>query len=75
MKAQTIDIHGKNQVETEDLFMGYLNESRLKNEMKEVTFITGVGVLQKKLKNMATEQGLEWHIPMSNPGCIVIYFE
>lgn len=75
MRVQTFDIHGKNQQETEELFMNLLNECRLKKEELEVTFITGVGVLQKRLQKLAIGLDLEWHIPMANAGCIVIYFE
>lgn len=75
MKQLNLDLHGKTQAETEEVFMKQLDEARLKKAMIEVTFITGIGVLQRKLKALAEEQGLEWHVVMANPGCIVIYFE
>jgi DNA-nicking Smr family endonuclease len=75
MKPQTLDLHGKNQEETENIFIDFLNQARLKKRTIEVLFITGVGVLQRKLQKMAQENDLEFIIPLSNPGQITIYFE
>lgn len=75
MKPQTLDLHGKNQEETQSIFLEFLNEARLKKRTIEVTFITGVGVLQRKLQKMSQENDLEFVIPLSNVGQIIIYFE
>jgi hypothetical protein len=72
---RTHDLHGKRVAEAEDFFHQILGEVRMKRSTEEVTFITGTGVIQEKIKELATQQGLNVYVPMSNRGVIVVEFE
>ena len=72
---QQIDMHKKRLKEAEEIFHECLNEARLKQEAREICFITGTGPIQEMLKRLAKEQQLNAYVPMANPGCIVIEFE
>ena len=70
-----IDLHGFTVREAEEIFHSKLNESRLQKRLIEVNFITGIGDIQARLKELAHEQDLYFYVPMHNRGCIVIEFE
>ena len=70
-----IDLHGMTIKEAEEVFHQQLNECRMENRLIEVNFITGIGDIQARFKEMAAEQGLHFYVPMHNRGCIVIEFE
>ena len=72
---RTFDMHGKRVLAAEKLFHDQLNESRLKNRLIEVMFITGSGVIQKRLIALAEESELHHYVQLSNRGCLVIEFE
>lgn len=61
--------------EAEDLFYALLNETRLKGQELEVTFITGVGLIQNRLKELAVENALNHYVPMNNRGCLIVEIE
>ena len=73
--VKSFDLHGMRVAEAEALFYKLLNEIRLKGDSEEVTFITGVGVIQDRLKVLAKENDLSHYIQMANRGVIVIEFE
>lgn len=70
-----IDMHGRQVKEAEEVFYQHLNEARLKNELIEVTFVTGTGAIQVALKKLCAAQDLYHYVPLANRGCIVIEFE
>ena len=59
----------------EELFYSLLNETRLKQGELEVTFVTGVGLIQGRLKELAAEHSLNHYVPMHNRGCLVVEIE
>ena len=70
-----IDTHGLSLKAAEELFYSTLNEVRLKKTELEVTFITGVGRIQSRFKELSQEHDLNHYVPMNNRGCIVVEFE
>lgn len=70
-----IDVHGKNVQETEAIFYDLLNQSRIEKKLVEINFITGTGILQKRLQALATENDLYFYSPLHNRGCVIIEFE
>jgi len=69
------DLHGMRWDEAETLFHKLLGEIRSERKMESVLFITGVGVLQGKLRELAHSLGLETEVPTNNTGRIIIHFE
>jgi hypothetical protein len=72
---RTHDLHGKRLTEAEEFFHQILGEIRMKRASEEVAFITGSGVIQGRIKDLATQEGLTAYVPMNNRGIIVVEFE
>jgi len=70
-----IDLHGYLLVDAERVFFDFLNEARLKNKAKEVTFITGTGKIQELLMRLGKENEVHSYIPLANRGCLIMEFE
>ena len=68
------DLHGYKLAEAEEFFFQLLNRVRMAKEEQEIAFITGIGVIQKRLQELAKEHELYFYIPMANAGVIVIHF-
>ena len=75
MKIKEYDLHGMRLKEAEDFFYEILNDVRLKRKSLEINFITGTGVIQNRIKEMAAAQDLTAYIPLANRGCIIVEFE
>lgn len=70
-----LDLHGKRVADAEALFFDHLNNSRLKDVLEVICFITGQGLIRERLLAMAKEHELYHYVPLANRGCVVIEFE
>lgn len=73
--TRQIDTHGMTVLQAETIFDKLLSEIRLKREEVEVTFVTGTGLVQLRLKDLATANDLNFYVPLNNRGVLVVEFE
>ncbi len=70
-----LDLHGKKVDEAESVFFDHLNNSRLKDVLEVVCFITGHGLIRERFLELAKKHELYHYLPLANRGCVVIEFE
>jgi len=71
----TIDLHGVRLEELENILDNEIYNARI-NNISDIKFITGFGIIRKELVNLCTNiYKLDYYIPMSNPGEIIIRIE